>query len=386
MPAFDVIVVGAGPAGSTAARELAAAGVRTLVVDRATFPRYKACGGGIPLRTARALSFPIDEVVEDAVSRIRVSHFGRHTFERDAGPPFAQMVMRDRFDALLLDQAKQAGAQFRPGTVVRGLAQDGQCTISAEDGFTASAPFLVAADGAHSPMGRMAGLGAGLAECAAWEVEVEVAPAIRDRYRGRALIELGYRPWGYGWLFPKAGVLSFGVVVPKDQAPRMKDHVASMVRGLGLGSNRVSIARGHKIRLRRGSERIANDRVLLAGDAAGLADEFTQEGIFYAISSGRIAARNVLRTLASEGSLAPYQRDIDDELMPELRGARIIAYMFYGMLRRAPGPWMFATGRFGPIWDAFMSVQRGQSTYAREVAAIPLLKWAATKMLARRPA
>ena len=73
MSRFDVIVVGAGPAGSTAARELAAGGARVLVVDRATFPRYKACGGGVPLRTERMLPFPIDSVIEGSVRAIAVS-------------------------------------------------------------------------------------------------------------------------------------------------------------------------------------------------------------------------------------------------------------------------------------------------------------------------
>jgi len=78
MARFDALVVGAGPAGSTTARELAAAGARVLVVDRATFPRYKACGGGIPLRTERLLPFPIDSVVEDSVHLLDVSLRGRH--------------------------------------------------------------------------------------------------------------------------------------------------------------------------------------------------------------------------------------------------------------------------------------------------------------------
>ncbi|MBE0611258.1 MAG: FAD-dependent monooxygenase, partial [Dehalococcoidia bacterium] len=101
MSRFDAIVVGAGPAGSTAARELAASGARVLILDRAEFPRYKACGGGIPLRTERLLPFPIDSVVEDSVSLLDVALRGRQRFVRDSGTPFAHMVMRERFDALL---------------------------------------------------------------------------------------------------------------------------------------------------------------------------------------------------------------------------------------------------------------------------------------------
>lgn len=381
MSRFDCIVVGGGPAGSTAARELAAAGARVLVVDRAEFPRYKACGGGIPLRTEKLLPFPIDPVVEDSVSLLQVSHQGRSRFVRDSGEPFAHMVMRERFDQLLLEQAKKAGAEFRPGTAVRELSLDGGARVRA-DGFEAEADYLVCADGAHSPVGKMAGLGEGIAECAAWEVEVR-APAVRKlAYRNTALIELGYRPWGYAWLFPKREVLSVGIVLPRDQAGDMKDHVRAYIDSLGLAGAAVDIARGHKIRFRRGGERIANERALLAGDSAGLADEFTEEGISYAVESGRLAARNVLRGLGG-GSLAAYQADVDREIMPELRAARQIGFMFYGMLRRAPRPWMFASSKFPYLWDAFFAVQRGESTYAREAARVPLLPGIAQRMLDR---
>ena len=382
MSRFDAIVVGGGPAGSTAARELAAAGARVLVVDRAEFPRYKACGGGIPLRTEKLLPFPIDSVVEDSVSLLQVSRQGHSRFVRDSGRPFAHMVMRERFDQLLLEQAQRAGAEFRPGTAVREVSLDGGVTVRAE-GFEAGADYLVCADGAHSPVGKLAGLGEGIAECAAWEVEVR-APAVRRlAYRNTALIELGYRPWGYAWLFPKREVLSIGIVLPPDQAGDMKDHVRAYIDSLGLGSAEVEIARGHKIRFRRGGERIANERALLAGDSAGLADEFTEEGISYAVESGRLAARNVLRSLGG-GSLASYQADVDREIMPELRAARQIGFMFYGMLRRAPRPWMFASSKFPYLWDAFFAVQRGESTYAREAARVPLLPGIAQRMLDRQ--
>ena len=383
MPQFDCIVVGAGPAGSTAARELASSGARVLVVDRAEFPRYKACGGGIPLRTEKLLPFPIDFVVEDSVSLLQVSHKGASRFVRDSGKPFAHMVMRERFDALLLDHARKAGAQFRPRTTVRALEETGGVSIRGEDGFEATASFIVCADGAHSPVGKMAGLGEGIAECAAWEVEVR-APAIRQKaYRNTALIELGYKPWGYAWLFPKAEVLSIGIVLPPDQAPAMKDRVRDYITALGLGAADVDIARGHKIRFRRGGEAIANERALLAGDSAGLADEFTEEGISYAVESGRLAARNILRGLAG-GSITGYQRDIDREVMPELRAARQIGYMFYGVLNRVPKPWMFASAHVGYLWDAFFAVQKGESTYAREAARIPLLPGIAQRRLDRQ--
>jgi flavin-dependent dehydrogenase len=329
------------------------------------------------------LPFPIDSVVEDSVSQLDVSYRGRMRFVRDSGAPFAHMVMRERFDALLLEHARMAGAEFRPASQVRSLDLDGTVSVHG-DGFQADASFLVCADGAHSPVGRMAGLGDGIAECAAWEVEVRVNPAALAAYRATAMIDLGYPPWGYAWLFPKANVLSIGIVLPRDQAGSMKRRVQAYVDRLGLGTAETEIARGHKIRFRRGTEPIARGRVLLAGDAAGLADEFTEEGISYAIHSGHLAARNVMRALGGDGDLQRYEADVDREIMPELKAARVIGFMFHGMLRRAPRPWMFAGGRFGYLWGAFFAVQRGESTYAREVDRVPLLPGLAARMLRTR--
>jgi geranylgeranyl reductase family protein len=378
---WDVIVAGGGPAGSTAARELGASGARVLVVDRAIFPRYKACGGGVPLRTARLLPFPIDSVVERAVDRIEVTYRGRPSFKRRAGETFAHMVMRDRFDSLLLDYARTAGAEFRPGTVVREVDLSDGVTIRGEDGFAAEAEFLVCADGAHSPVGRRAGLGAGIAECAAWEVEVARSGSAATPTT--AVIDLGYDPWGYAWLFPKDGAESFGVILPRDQAASMKALTAEFIARRGAGGREIVTARGHKIRFRRGSEPIAGDRALLVGDSAGLADEFTGEGIFYAVESGRIAARALLSALGSGPGLAAYEREVDRLVMPELRAARLIAYMFFGMLRRAPKPWLFASAKIPLLWDAFFAVQRGDSTYAREVERVPILPSAARHLMHR---
>ncbi|MDZ7727046.1 MAG: hypothetical protein U5Q44_01960 [Dehalococcoidia bacterium] len=210
-----------------------------------------------------------------------------------------------------------------------------------------------------------------------------VPAAGRGEYEGRALIELGYRPWGYAWLFPKESLLSVGIVVPREQGNRMKGQVAAYARRLGLNEGDAAIRKGHKIRFRRGEEAIADDRTLLAGDAAGLADEFTEEGISYAVHSGRLAAQHVLRGLDG-GSVRGYQAAIDREVMPELRAARLIGYMFYGMLNRAPRPWMVATRAVPYVWDAFFAVQRGESTYAREAARIPVLPRLAARMVDRQ--
>ena len=110
--AWDAIVVVGGPAGTSAARPLAAAGTGT---KKAQHPRYKACGGGVPLHTLRLLDTPVDAVVGGAVDALGVTRFGALGFSKRSAEPFALMVMRDRIDALLLDGAEMAGAIVRQG-------------------------------------------------------------------------------------------------------------------------------------------------------------------------------------------------------------------------------------------------------------------------------
>src|SRR5689334_5499525 len=110
MSAFDVAIVGGGPAGSTAAYRLAAAGKRVRLVDRATFPRDKPCGGGVTLRAARRLPFSIEPVVEDVVHRVELGlRYGRR-FARATRAPIVYMTQRRRLDEFLLRKAEQAGA------------------------------------------------------------------------------------------------------------------------------------------------------------------------------------------------------------------------------------------------------------------------------------
>ena len=124
MSTFDVAVVGAGPAGSTAAHRLASAGVRVLLVDRATFPRDKPCGGGVTGRAARLLPFAIDPVVEDVIDTIDCRlHYRRH-FVRKARAPVALMTQRRRLDHFLVHKAAEAGAwgKAMPPHTAQGIA------------------------------------------------------------------------------------------------------------------------------------------------------------------------------------------------------------------------------------------------------------------------
>jgi geranylgeranyl reductase family protein len=372
---YDVVVVGGGPAGASAAYALARLGVRAAMLERARLPRYKSCGGGIPLHTAAILPCSIEPVIEDRVAELEISYRGAPRFEKSAGRPFAAMVMRDRFDQLLVEQALDHGAELIEGAALRGVERlDGGFRLATERG-PLETRLLVGADGANSSVARLCALGAGLAEGAALEAEVAAPSAAHARWRGRVNVDFGYWPWGYGWVFPKQRLLSIGLVLPRDRGTRLRTALREYLDSLGLADAPVERLVGHKVLFRRGGEPIAGNGVLLVGDAAGLVDEFTAEGIFYAIRSGQIAARFLQRALAGGHTwLGTYEHAIDRELMPELRAARTIARLFYGTLRHAPWAMLQLSARIDYLWRAFFRVQRGESTYDRELRRARLVK------------
>ena len=136
MEAFDVIVVGAGPAGSTAAYRLARAGANVLMLERGRFPRDKPCGGGLTARALKLLPFTVDPVVEHTVDTIEARlRYGPH-FQRRSGARLAVMTQRRRLDAYLAEQAVAAGAELREQA--RVTAVEGTTVRVGEESLTAS--------------------------------------------------------------------------------------------------------------------------------------------------------------------------------------------------------------------------------------------------------
>lgn len=371
---LDVVVVGGGPAGATVARGLARGGASVALLEKERLPRYKSCAGGIPVRTERLLDFSIAPVVEDTVTGLEITHLGRRGFRRDAGVPIARMVMRDRFDRLLVEQAAAAGVHVRPGCRVRSVSR-------VADGFAVETPdgalrcaFVVGADGANSRVARDLDLGLGMYENVALEAEILAPADALRRWQGSINLDVGYRPWGYAWLFPKAERLSVGLVLPEGGGGQLRDDLVRYIERLGLTGARIERLVGHKIPARRGDETIAAEGALLVGDAAGLTDEFTEEGIYYAVQSGLIAARHLLRARDRGWRwLGAYQRAIDREVMPELRAARIVARLFYWSLRRSPRVTFELSRRSRYLWSALFRVLRGESSYDRELHRWPFL-------------
>jgi geranylgeranyl reductase family protein len=303
MKRFDAIVVGAGPAGSTAAYRLAGAGADVLLLDRARFPRDKPCGGGVTGRAARLLPFSIEPVVEHVVSAVDLRLRYGKTLARGDGNPLVHMTQRKRLDHFLVQKAVEAGAELREGVKVGDLdvREDGVVV----EGFAADA--LIGADGVNGINARRLGLGGNRVVGVALEGNMPYSRMDRSAYDGRLALELGVVPGGYGWVFPKGDHANFGVGGWEEEGPRLRDHLRRLCEAHGVSFDDLEELRGYRLPLREPRSTLARGRALLVGDAAGLIDPVSGDGMFEGFLSSRYASEAVLDLLQGRAeSLDPY--------------------------------------------------------------------------------
>ncbi len=156
------------------------------------------------------------------------------------------------------------------------------------------ASFLVGADGANGIVARAAGLGEGIQCGVALEGNVPWSDLDPEPYKETAWVELGVVPGGYGWVFPKGDHANLGVGGWLAEGPRLRGHLGKLARAHGLGTDRLTDLRGHRLPMRRVGAPAARGRTLLVGDAAGLVDPLSGDGIYEAWVSARLAADAIL--------------------------------------------------------------------------------------------
>jgi len=322
---YDVIVVGAGIGGAAAAYHLGEAGCRVLVLERERLPRYKPCGGGVPGSVFRNFPFPFDEAIEARVTRIRYSYRGQEEVTVPLpGEPVA-MVMRDKFDAWVLEQAK---CEVREATSVTAVVEgEDNVVVSTKDGQEFRGRYLVGADGANSVTARELGLRRGKFLRAAIEAEVPLAPRATADWAQTALFEFGALKGGYLWIFPKRDHLSVGIGAFRKSRAKLRDVLRQEMTKFGISLDGVTL-HGHPLPMYFRSERLNTAHSLLVGDAAGLMDPLSGEGIRYAVKSARLAAEAVIRE-----ELDKYTAWVQREIGANLSRARWVAALFYGLPR-----------------------------------------------------
>jgi geranylgeranyl reductase family protein len=376
---YDVIVVGAGPAGAVLAYQLASRGLQVLVLERATLPRYKACGGGLTLKAARSLPFDASPAFELPARGGILSYRGRQLAKVDVRQPFAWLVMRDRFDHFLIERAVEAGARLVDGTPVSGVVETEGAVVAHTRRGEFAGRLLAGADGVHSRVARALGLLAQRRIGLAIEAEVAVSAAALEAQGAYATFDFGALPHGYGWIFPKRDHLSVGVFLAAPVVARpsrevgLKQHLERFVSSQAVlrGCEWLSL-RGHGIPLGGGRDPLHKGRALLVGDAANLADVWLGEGLYYALTSACIAADVMVEALTGgEPDLGRYSARIVGGMGRQFEYAR----RFAGLAYRAPRLCSIALSRSPEMQEAVFGAMRGDCTleqlYSRVVRQAP---------------
>ena len=368
-----VTVVGAGPAGATAARALAKAGVTVRLLDRSNFPRNKPCGGGISLRVLKRFPYleqELSRIATHTVARLYLEGPGGASVVVEADGPAALMIRRMEFDALLVALAVEAGAELVTGAEIvqasagsEGGAPVKPVKLVARDGRRFESPVVIAADGVHSVVARRLGINAGwpASRIALDMMEETPRAALRDVDPSTLWVGYGFDPVGvehaqnrsnrrasegYAYVFPKRDHVNVGIGYVLDHYRAAVDrrpyelqqgfvkHLRDrgVVEGESVEENFTPflIPVGGPLR------RPGRGGVLLAGDAGGFVNGFTAEGIYYAMVSGDLAARSVIETRSgSEATLAKrYRRACDHEIGAELQDSVLIQRYLFRSRRR----------------------------------------------------
>lgn len=360
--AYDVVVVGAGPAGSTAARVIAAGGASVLMLDRARFPRDKPCGGGVTIRCANLLPFSIEPVIEDVVTRARLRFRERAEVVRDAPAPLTYMTQRRHLDRFLAERAQEAGAEFRDGqtvTDVQGLP-DGTFEVRTRDSRF-HARVVIGADGANGVVGNRLGYEAAAEHAVALEGNYYFAGGVPDEYRHQVALNFGHLPGGYGWIFPKGDHVNVGVGGWKSVCgPILRPALQRLARAYGLDPDRLQHLRGHHLPMQRRGMTIAASGSAVIGDAAGLVDPLSGEGILAALTSGTAIGPVVRDYLDGRvDTLAGYQHALERDYLHEVDTSTALMEIF----NAAPAPFVWMLQHVGPFWNGACRMIRGETTY-----------------------
>lgn len=332
---YDVIVVGAGPSGSTAARHLARAGVKTLLLEKEKMPRYKPCGGGVTAKVKNVLDVDFSPTVEDTIARASVAYRDAIRFPVQFGAPVGWSVMRDKFDLMLANEAAKAGADVRDASIVKRIETDADGVSVQVNGEKIRAQALVGADGANGLVARAAGLHAERRLGAALEAEMELSSDAVEHWRGVWHLDFGAVPYGYAWIFPKAEHLSVGVgaFVHRKHKVNFRALLNQYIASEPTLQNAKHVAlHGHTLPLGGKPRRVSARRVVLVGDAANLVDPFSGEGIYAAIKSGKLAAEHIARGLdAGDLDFQFYTAQIQNEFTRDYGYADKLGAVFYRM-------------------------------------------------------
>jgi geranylgeranyl reductase family protein len=305
---YDLIVIGAGPAGASAARSAVQRGLSTLLLEKERMPRNKLCGGGVTPKVLNLLDFKLPKELIECEARAARIHVGENMYDFESPQPLVYMTSRAKLDAFLAEKAAEAGAEFRDKSPVKGI----EVTRSQVEVRTSTQSFqskiLIGADGMGGPTARTLGFYDNWKpDQVSYAIESEVF--VGDRAVQEFVGEPSYfdlyfavSPAGYGWVFPKDDHLTVGVAC---RLSRLRDGIelfnAFAKQVSALREVNIPKPQAHLIPLG-GAARVpsVSERAMLAGDSAAFVEPLLGEGIYFSIQGAQIAAKVATEAIREE--------------------------------------------------------------------------------------
>jgi geranylgeranyl reductase family protein len=343
----DLIVVGAGPGGSSAAAAALRAGMSVAQVDAARFPRVKPCAGGLTPKATRALFCELAPSQRGAYREFEFNSWNGTRTVFSFRSPLLAMVERPRFDQRLVEEnARSRTFAFHDGEPVRSIEWTGTRFLVRTPARLLRAPQLVGADGANGIVNRVFRAARPRGRAVALEVNLPRGALVGD-VPVRPCFDFGAIERGYGWVFPKDDEVSIGLYTLarglKDLRARLAAYLAA--RGLRTRHDLGPAIESHTIPVGGHGPRATGLPLYLVGDAAGLADAITGEGIYHALESGRLAGETAVAVARHEGTPADYLRALEPRVMGDTRWSWRLSGLFY----RRPA-WSLAALRASSLW------------------------------------
>ncbi len=366
---YDVIVVGGGPGGSTAARFCAKAGLKILLIEKERLPRYKPCGGCLSTKTVHLLGFDLSPVVENTIYGAKFTYCSKDPFFIESKDPIAYLVMRDRFDQLLVNKALEEGAAVLEGEKVTRVEEKANgVEVALGDGERLHCRYLIGADGAESIVARSLSLRPQKSDGSGIAIESEIPFDSSIPFPAKELqlvhLDFGGIPNGYGWVFPKKEWLSIGIGGMFRETKKMnpRQYFKSFLKGLDyIPEGKTGKITGHPLpSFYDEKQKVSQGRILLVGDAAHLMDPLQGEGIYYAVRSGMLAGEAIMEW--KKGEMAPsdfYQRAVHDDIYGNLKWALILSHFVFRFTKLA----YRTLKRYPEMGEFYLQTLAGRETY-----------------------